>query len=460
MGLKNNTALRDRNAYLTISAIGDRFVSQLFYVEYDTGRRYVLEDQVYLNPANHELTDEKFWEEYFDVLQDKHDWAMLDELGNYPGIKSILPFEAEFHGLSGIELVFSENFADRHKAISLVRKMYPEISVRVINSESLTDSLVRLINKLDYDSITYVGAQIDSYQLICVRSIADKKGRGKDWKGIGIGSKDYAYIDKSIKWDTRSSIASSYRDKRVKAFTTFDSNDSVVTNQWANYVHGLTTQPFSDELKDLIRSFVTVQILSLKNSVKEKLYDTSEKNLVIFSSPLNDVMSRAHSYLCIVDGLQLRGCVDIMFDSSLTIPRNSKVFNQAIASAKFIMPRESFIKGLSRCLIMEVPGKKGSPQSTFHGSLISGLHGQKDVYMLSDELVSVGLRAGDKGHFTGSFVKDAYVDGMEGSIDIPLPEDSLYDSIIVDSRFKPVIYGPDFRANKNNLVLKLREESL
>jgi len=440
--------LVDKNAYLGIHISRNRITANLAYSHYGAGRNYILTDTVRYDEERDDISDQQFWDEYFNTLEESFNWEIVQRTGNTYSLVNSVPFSDEGKGVSGVNFALNYTLPKKIKLLSILHTYLPTAKLTTTDAKFYLKILPPIMSKLEYDELLYLDADPEKFDLYRLDLTRDK-----------LGAVTPKLLQTKIHWDSKDHLIESINDKRLKAFASVDVENSQVVNMWANFLIRPTEKTEDPVLHDLLRSFLTVQSMTMFNNKKDvfaQFGQVGRRSLFVITGRLASLMPGRALVLGLLDGLQMRGSFDLLVDKDHRIELFGDEYSRGINAQDYIVPRSVLASSASKVFVIEVPGRKGEKRVAFTGEILS--KGKKrDVFALSPELVRMKLadnseEISENIVLTGKFVKQAYVEGLSEEINVISDLEKLpIDSVFMDARYKPVVYGPDFRANISKL---------
>lgn len=436
--------LLEKNAYLAIQLTHNSICANLSYSHYDIGRHYVLTDETFFDPLYDDITEQRFWDEYFAELTKVFDWKLVISTNTKASMAQIARFRDEGDGIAGISFIVHDKLPNRVKILSVLHTYIPTAEIVIQSETEVQKYLPDLAHKLGYKNLIHINADMEKFDVTNVDLVTDK---GKTTKRVTTAK---------IHWDNRQSLIESIRDKRIGAFSTIDLTSDQNMNLWANYVNRSVPVTDNSGIHDMLRSFLTVQLTTiLKNQPQITLTNNEgpKERLVVIEGLLARVLDDKEIVISILDGFQMKGGFDLLIDENAQFMSFGKKFTEGINSSDYITPISSVLGELRYVAVVEVGGRS-SGKAVMMGEIIGRGDQMTDVYVLSSEFREYLL--GDinsRNVFTGRGLKGAYVygNGKKELIVVSDPEERQYKSVFIDARERPVIYGPDHRKNKDKL---------
>lgn len=439
------TALLEKNAYLSILISHDKVVANLAYSHYAIGRHYIISDTTYFDDSYDNITDEIFWKEYFEVLERKFKWDFLQEKDRNTSMNLVKSFIDEGEGVSGITFTFHPKLDQRVKIQSILHTYIPVASIKIAIPQYLDSFLPLVGSKLGYSDIIYLHADVASFDLYRYEF---ENSSGKD-RSV----RPKAPIHSKIHWDKKQDLMRSVRDRRFMAFASTDITTSTV-NSWANFITRPTDHTEDSQIRDLIRAFTTVQLSSIKSSKSEcsKGFGERSNSLLVVSGRVANILDERELLISLLDGLELYGGFDLYIDEDNRFITYGEKFASGINSTDFILPKYLLIEKMDRVFIVESSNFRKKRKSLLYGELSANGKKLDDFYVLSGDLAKIRMQAGENALLSAKLTKGTQVYGEKESIILSNTDDSIhYDNVFFDGRLRPVVYGPDPASNRDKL---------
>lgn len=435
----------EKNSYLSLVISDNNIWTHLGYTDHNANREYILSDYTDLNPLKQRLDDEfftkNFWYEYFDNLEKVFNWNIVDREGI--SIFSFRKFKEEGDGISGIRIVMDENQKYFNKIFASLRSFSNNIALRVaddIYMRSLVDSMAE---KLGYDDFVYANLDLQDFRIY--RSYKDPNTQKRETEKA------------KIYWNNEYGVIDAIKDGRFRAFLATDMTSKDMLNHWSNFV--LNRIMFSEDpnLLDILRAYTTAQLHSVYQDNREKIQSlgVSGNTGVVLAGYIPLVLGKEKTLLSVIDGLEISGTFDTYFDLEKRILSFGKSYTLGPSSTDLVLTRKEIAAKATKVYVpdMKIGGQKS--KVIFNGYTDS-LEGEKqDIFALYPEFTFKKLPLHrDNLVVEGEFKNGAYVRGIEKKEEISflsVPEKLRYDSLVIDGRPKPVVYGPDVYQNRLKL---------
>jgi len=452
-------SLLDKNAYLSIYVSENLITANLAYSHYDIQRSYVLSDTTQHEYFNGELTSTYFWEKYFDGLQETWKWKILVDRSENGSFRQILDFIDEGSGIAKVKIQVWNHLKNFSKIVEAIRSLSPQIMVEAVDQKRIGHKIAAATDKLGYDEVLHLDLNPTSFRYNKIIKTSLKS----NLKNIRIPTWDITAA--KINWDNRFSLIDSVRNSRFRAFMSIEDRGAY-KNHWANYILKPSLGVLGGSLLDVLRSYITVQLFSSFNDHTDMFKgfgtDKNVKSLIVVSGLIQRNLSHKQMLLTILDGLQMRGRFDVIWDVDEKFITLGDQYAQGINATDYIVTSSQLKFIPHRVYCPEIPGKGTDNKVVFDAQNINTQTGEtsessdstlQPIYALSNQLMEYEVPNSGKSFITGSFIKGAYVEGCDEEITLSsdASEDIHYEKIFVDARFKPIIYGPTTKVNKKNL---------
>lgn len=431
----------DKNAFLAIYVSKSSVYANLIYADYNSGRYYTLSDVLDLREDI--LTSPEFWKEYFLELEKNFNWDILRG-------EEIRQISAEGVGVYSATMFIDSSIRNSKDIVSSIRTVSHDIKYEFVNNEYRRDILAGICERMGYYDATLVN--LDLFDFTVSRHIKEKEtvAKGKREK---TGSLDSG----SIHWSDKKGLIDAIYNSKLRAFLSIDSSISKLTDIWANFVLSPSRKNSSKSIEDISRAYITVQLLSILNEHAKKFTEigASEKpSLLILQGDLLSNLTIKNLLIAVLDGLEVRGEVDILIDPFSKVISLGKNFVLGIESSDFVVGKRDIFENVVKVFIPEIHKKEEKRKVVFVGSSQSEEE-KKDIFALSPEFTFFEIGS-DIEHISGKFIKGIGF-GKEGIDVVSSVEKVKYLGIIVDARPKPIVYGPDAKSNKTKFVEWMNE---
>ena len=430
-----------KNSYLTV-LIKDNYISaNLAYTDLSARRTYVLSDRTDLSPLKFRLDDivfnKDFWFEYFNSLEKIFDWDIIDrEWGDNFKIKE---FEREEVGVTGIKVIVDDNQPFFKNIFLSLKEFSKDIVLRILDDRYMEVLVKGLVNRLEYDDIVWLDLDFSHFSIY----------RGKKEKGG-----DIKFVSTKIDWANEIGLIDFVKSSKLNAFLSVDSSSEDILNRWANCIaHGY--EYISDPmLSDVIRAFTTLQILSTKQSNKEKFDELGKVNTTIFiSGKIPQLLGIRELLLSVIDGLELDGVFDLFIDRESKLFAYGRSMIEKEESESIVVLKGDILPKAIKLLIPEVPSKSRS-KIIFSGKIYSQLLEPQEIYSLGSSLEIFKLPPRDEKLLIEGELKNGAVFSHLTFKQIQYISSKKvleYEYLVIDGRSRPIVYGPSPHENRVKL---------
>ncbi len=444
--------LLEKNAYLSVVIKDNGIWSHLAYTDHNATREYILSDFTDLYPLRHRLDDEvfssEFWGEYFDNLEKVFNWDIVDR--NKNTIFTFRKFKNEGDGINGIRVQIDDNQKFFDKIFSSVRSFSKDVSLRVVDDQYMYKTLQELAHKSEYDDIIYVDMDLMDFSVFRVRKVYDR--RSKQSKNIFSRSK--------VNWKDTVSLIDSLRDARFGAFLATDIGRKEVLNYWSNFVFNRIFSSEDPNLLDILRSYCTIQNHSIYRDNSEKIEGfgvSGQESCLIVSGYIPRVLGKSITMLTLIDGLELKGVFDCCWDLDAKLLSYGRSYVDGVNTADIILTRSEILSDFTKVVLPYIKSSIASNKVIFSGTVESLSTKKNEIFTLSNKYSYIDLPVSNNEKFVveGQLKEGLYIPPSKNRFVnfVSAPNGKQYESILVDARARPVVYGPDSSANK----LKLQE---
>ena len=439
--------LLEKNAYLSLVIKDNGLWAHLAYTDHNARREYILEDFTDLHPLRHRLDDDvftkEFWYDYFDNLERVFNWDIVDRDKN--SIFTFRQFKNEGDGVNGIRVQIDDNQEFFDKIFSSIRNFSKDISLRVVDDRYMQETLEELIDKGEYEDIMYVDVDLMDFSIFRIKKIYDKKEK--------VDRKVFSRA--KISWKNDLSLIDSVKDSRFKAFLATDLNQKEVFNYWSNFVFNRVLSSEDPNILDILRSYSTIQNHSLFRDNKEKLEGfgvSGKESCLIISGYIPQVLGKSKTLLTLIDGLELEGSFDCTWDLDMRLLSYGKSYVNATKSVDVILTSKVMHPSFTKIVI---PRHKftTSNKVIFSGKIESLEQEESEILAISCKFNYIDLPDQEKFVMSG-VLKDGFKVPPEKGAGIDLvssKEGKRYESVLIDVRPRPIVYGPDSYSNKSKL---------
>ena len=427
----------EKNAYLAIYVSNGSINAHLMYADYNSGRNYTLSDTTLLDFHNSEIEDGRFWKQYLDELAKKFNWEILRG-------KELINFAAEGVGVSALTVFINENGLDSNKVIEGMREVCLSVSFEIISEKYIEKQLEAFSKKDGWDDIFMVN--LDLFEFTLKRYTKDEQR-----KTLQNENTHGMYESSKVSWLSKENLINNIKNTKLKAFLAFDCPDMKRENLWANFVLNPSLKTDSPIITDVLRSYITVQLLSILNENKGKYLDCGYKGktLVVLSGNISNENYKKF-LISVLDGLEARGDLSILVDKGSKFLTLGSKYIKGIENDEFVVGKMDIYGEMYKAYVCE--GVRGSGKSVIlTGKIESSLEESKDIFALYPEFTYVPLNY-DSAFVKCKLVKGAYFGNKEKEFEIKnVIGEIRYKGLIIDGRKKPVVYGPSILKNRSKM---------
>lgn len=438
----------EKKAYLAIVVKDNALWAHLAYVDYSDGVQYILSDYTDISHLRRRLDDylfmENFWREYFSLLEKNLGWQMFKSLDK--DLNRLIPFKDENYGLSGIKVLVDDDQDFLTNIFQSLSQFSHDITVRVMDTPHMRKLVGKFSESMGYKTLIYMDLDINSFEIYKVdRGTDEKKSDNKVPSG-------YRYSEISQQWGSEIGLIDSIKDRRLGAFLASDIDKANLQNNWANLILHPVDVLQDNNLKDILRSFTTVQLLSLLTDHKDKLAGLGESSTaIVIGGKIPKLLGKKTTLLSIIDGLELYGNFDVIWDSNSEILAYGISASEGVKSSDIVIGKNEIISGITKVTIPELKSKKAINKVIFSGSIKSQDFDTEKIIILGDTFELIDIRnEQNKVVCEGEFENNVYIPSLTSQriSFVSSPKGIKYDKLLIDSRLRPIIYGTDRYKNK------------
>ncbi len=439
-----------KNAYLSIYISHSFLCANLAYTEGSKG--YFLKDKSFL-PNNLEVfTDSEiveYWLNYFRTLEKKWGWSLLQRPKvSTGGIKvDFLPFKSEGSGVFGCKVSVSKNNVNYGRIFESLRKFSLNIKILGISKDSDQQLLEKFADSLGYDDVLLMDLHSRFFKMARVEKKEDRSK--KNLSNVHLLDYDFNHI--KVRWGDSRELLNLLNAPKYKTFLSKHVPSNLMSNIWGNFLQSPVFKTDSELLRDFVRAYITIQLLSLCSDnprISRDFAVKPGKNLLWLTGDLVDIPDFKELLVAIIDGLQLRGTFDIVLDADSLIYTFGKAFSMGKNSDEIFFTKEMFLPKFTMVLAPDMDLRNDSRKAVFHGTLFSRKEKSTEVFAMSSEITQITIREPEKMYLEGKFIKNAYIEKYRKGVEFQCFEDGItWEQIVLDCRIKPVTYGPNVRAN-------------
>jgi hypothetical protein len=184
-----------------------------------------------------------------------------------------------------------------------------------------------------------------------------------------------------------------------------------------------------------------------------------QDSALIVSGYIPRVLGKSKSLLSLIDGLEFSGSFDCFWDLELKLLSYGKSYVNGTDSADVILTRKDVLSNATKVLIPYVE-EKASNKVVMSGYLEALETERTEFFSMAQQFSYMTLpKYHKKTVFQCNFKNGSYLlpnRAQEISF-MSVPGNNVYESILVDARSRPIIYGPDSYANKLKLQMWIND---
>jgi len=161
--------------------------------------------------------------------------------------------------------------------------------------------------------------------------------------------------------------------------------------------------------------------------------------------------------LTLIDGLELKGTFDCCWDLDMKLLSYGRSYIEGVNSTDIILTASEVLSAFTKVVLPYGKASKLSKSSDkviFSGTIESLNEGKSEIFALSSKYSYIDIPSQEEklvveGSFKGNSFMSPSKDSVIGFVSIP--DKKRYESLLVDARPRPVVYGPDSYSNKLKL---------
>lgn len=442
----NNLPTLNKNAYLKIYLSADSLYAQLAYSHYDIGRSYILREEMPIDRDHDhdDLADPVFWKEYFESLEKIFGWEMVNDF------MQLIPLESEGNGINGIKMIISDSGLDSSKILGAVREVSKDIHIVLSTSTLRKDTLIGISQRLGVKDVLHLDLNLRDFRL----SRVYEEGKRKNMNDLSMDR--FKWEEGSIKWRDPNALIEAARNAKFRAFLGSEVKEDILMNTWSNFVFRASKITTSELLMDIIRSYITVQLLTMRNDNKDlfKNMGGEETGTILFvTGDLLEILPEKNLVLSLVDGLELEGAVDIIFDKDHSTEIWGESYAEGPESTDMVVYAQDLWEMRNKLYVLGISGRKKDKRAVYTVNVEGESIVKEDFFALSGSITTIELpKHMSKLLVDSKFEQGAYIrDGDKKDSFVSDAGRVHVGKIFVDARYKPVVYGPEPRKNLSKL---------
>lgn len=442
----NNLPTLNKNAYLKIYLTADTLYAQLAYSHYDIGRSYILREEMPIDRDHDQddLSDPTFWKEYFESLEKIFGWEMVNDY------MQLIPLDSEGNGINGIKMIVSDSGLDSSTILGAVREVSKDIQIILTTPTTRKNTLTGISQRLGIKDILHLDLNLREFRL-------SRVFEGRTGKSINDLSMDrFEFEEGAIQWRDPNALIEAARSAKLRAFLSSEVKEDILMNTWSNFVFRSSRITTSELLLDVIRSYITVQLLTIRNDNKDIFRDigTTEEGVMLFvSGDLLEILPEKNLVLSLIDGLELEGAIDIVFDNNNSTEIWGQSYVDGPTSTDMVVHAKDLWEQRERLYVLGISGKKRDKRAVYTVEVEGEAVDKEHFFALSGSITTIELpKHISKLLIDSKFEQGAYIrDGDKKDSFVSDPSKIEAGRIFVDARHKPVVYGPEPRKNLSKL---------
>ncbi len=444
----NQLPMLNKNAYLTL-LIKDNFIyANLAYSDITSQKTYILSDSTDLSPLKFRLDDlsfsKDFWYEYFDSLEKIFDWDIVDR--TYEGIFKIKNFEKEEIGVSGIKVIVDDNQPFFKNILISLKEFSNDIALKILDNRQFEVLIEGLVNRLGYNDVIWIDLDISHFSIYRKKNIHTSSSIFSKAASNEIGFSTF-----KIDWGNEIGLIDFIKSSKIQSFLSSDSSSEDISNKWANLIAHNCEYILDPVLRDLLRAFTTLQLLSIKHQNKERLGDMIGRNTAIFvSGNIPKLLTKRELLFSLIDGLELEGVIDLYIDNENKMLTFGKSMIEKEQSEDIVVFRGDVLPNAFKILIPEV-SSQGKNKIIFSGKVSSQNVAERDIYGLGSVLQILKIpQMGEKVIVEGDLKNGAVFSHFTSNrIEFMSSRNTLtFEYLVIDGRHRPIVYGPSAQNNR------------
>ena len=442
-----------KNAYLTVLIKENHVYANLAYTDFTAQKTYVLSDITDLSPLKFRMDDtvfsKNFWFEYFDSLEKEFEWDIVDR--KWEGVFKIINFQKEGVGVAGIKVMVDDDQPFFNKIYVSLKDFSKDIALRVVDEKYVRSLMEGLRERLGYDDLLWIDVDLSHFSVFRIREKQTSTGIFSKEK-----KKELDFSKSKISWGSEIGLIDSIRSSKLQAFLSVESSSDEVMDKWANFVANTPDYVSDTVLTDILRSFVTIQNLSIKESSEGKLNAFGRgKSGVILTGKLAKLLNKRELLLSVIDGFELEGVFDLYMDVENKILTYGKNLIQGSLAEEIMVIKGDILPGAYKVVIPEINISKGKNKILFSGKIMSQDFEERDIYALNPNLEIFNIPSVTNKVVMEGNLKNGAVLSHFTTTDVSFVSTRggiRYEGLVVDCRIRPIVYGPS--AKENNIKLQ------
>ncbi|MGI6423457.1 MAG: hypothetical protein ACOX0X_02495 [Candidatus Dojkabacteria bacterium] len=448
----STTQILQKNAYLVVLIKDNHMFANLAYTDFSSQKTYLLSDITDLSALKFRMDDvvfsKNFWFEYFDALEKEFGWNIVDR--RWGEVFKIVDFEDEGEGVSGIKILVDDDQPFFNNIFTSLKEFSKDIVLRVADERYIQVLMEELRVRLGYDDLLWVDMDLAHFSVFRTYERESPLGIfSKDAK------KERGFFKSKISWSSEIGLIDSIKNSKLRAFLSSEYNFEDLVDKWANFVANTPDLIVDPVLDDLLRSFATIQNLSMKEENREKFDAFGRgKSAVILTGKLAKLLRKRDLFLSLIDGFELEGIFDLYLDVENRILSYGKDLVEGSEAENIMVIKGDILPGAYKVVIPEVNVSKGKNRVLFSAKISSQDFEERDIYALNPSLEIFTIPNVVNKVVVEGALKNGAVLTHFSTTDVSFVSTRggvRYDGLVVDCRIRPIIYGPSAKENKIKL---------
>ncbi len=455
------TTTFSQNAYLTIYVSYNFAYANLAYVDSAKNTGYILKDRSFFsnNLVEKDLAD--YWLSYFQSLEKKWGWKFLNQPKVFKDglIVSFKNFESEGNGVLGCKVCISKSNPNYKEIFQCLRKFSVDLKIVAYTENLDRDLLTNFSSYLEYEDVLHLDL---NSRLFKIARVEKEEGNAKA-NLSEVKAKRYRYNSVETVWSEIPELLEVLNGTKYKSFLSKYVASNFMSNIWGNFLLNPVLKTNSELLQDFVRAYITVQLLSLCSDNPKVVKDFGVKpvkTLLWITGDLVRIPEFKKFLVAIIDGLQLRGSFDFVLDESNLLYTFGKSFSLGEKSDEIVLDRKVFLPKFTKVFAPDIDLRPDSRKVVFDGTIFSRSDKSFEVYGMSSEITEINIKNPEAMYLEGKFTKNAYIENYRKLFEFYCVNNDIYwEKIVFDCRIKPVVYGPNAKANDIKFNMWLSGES-
>jgi len=448
--------LLNKNAYLTLLIKDNHIFANVAYSDFNAESTYILSDITDLSPLKFRMDDvvfnNSFWYEYFNSLERVFNWDIVDRM--WEGSFRFLPFQSEGYGIGGLKILIDDNQPFFNTIYSSLKEFSKDITLRVIDDSYIKNLMNGLSTRLGYDDLVWLDYDLSHFSVFRYTKTKESKGVfNKEVRDVE------AFCNCKIDWNNEIGLVDSIKNSKLQAFVATDISSQDLIDRWANLIAHSVDYISDPNMIDIVRSFTTVQNISIYSDNRDKLESIGNKvssTGVIVTGQVSNLLPVQQLLISIVDGFEIEGDLDVFIDKECRIFSYGRNLIDASQSKDIVVIRGDVLPKAIKLLVPELRSGSARNKVIFSAKVSSQDFESREFYAINPSFELIKLPEGkNKIVVEGEFKNGAFLKGNNTYDFVSSLSSNIYEYIVVDTRFRPIVYGPKSSDNKVKLQMWL-----